>query len=82
MREMQQLQAEHAREVENIVANSKNTYNQYLVYKEQFQWIDQRQRAIQEKNQALGRMLKETETSEKKKAIALNLLESNFYKLK
>jgi ubiquitin-protein ligase len=36
MREIEQLRAEHAREVESIVSNNKNIYDKYLVYKEQF----------------------------------------------
>ncbi len=36
MREIEQLKADHAKEVDSIISNNKNVYDKYLVYKEQF----------------------------------------------
>lgn len=36
MREIEQLKADHAREIDSIVNNNRQVYDQYLVYKEQF----------------------------------------------
>jgi hypothetical protein len=36
MREIEQLKADHAREIDSIDSNNRHVYDQYLVYKEQF----------------------------------------------
>lgn len=76
------MRFEHNVEVQTIIKNNKSIYNQYLVYKEEIEWAEERRRAIQQQYDQISQLYKISQASEKKKATALSIQENNYKKLR